>query len=475
MDKNNGGAGGAPAKKKFKMPHTYVILYALVIIIAICTYIVPAGVYDTYADPVSGRTIVDPDSYHTVEKNPTTPFGLLMALPNGLVNAASIVFFIFIVGGSFQIVTATRAIEKGISSLARRLNGKERLIIPIIVFIFSLGGATFGMAEECIVFIPMGIALARALGYDAIVGSGIVILGAATGFTSAWMNPFTVGVAQTISELPMFSGIFFRLIIWVVVMAATIIYIWRYAAKVKAKPELSYVYELEKAEKGNAVDMSKIEKMGTSDILVLLSVLAGLAMIIVGVFLYDWYIMEIAAMFFGIGILSGIFSKMGPSTMASEFVKGAAGIAFGALVVGVARAILVVMQDANIIHTVVHGLASLISGLPKTIAAVIMMLVQTVINFFIPSGSGQASVTMPIMAPLADVLGMTRQTAVLAFQFGDGFTNSIIPTGAIMASLAMGNIPYDKWVKFVWKLIALWTAIAAVFMVIAVLINYGPH
>ena len=461
-------------KKKFKVPHTYVIIFAMIISVALLTYVIPAGQYQKVEGP-GGRMVVDPNSYATVDSNPTKFFDVLKAFPKGLAAAQSIVFFIFIVGGAFNVLNQTGAIEAGIGKIALSLKGKEKLMIPIIVFVFSLGGATIGMSEEAIVFVPIGVALARALGYDAVTGMAMVSLGAAAGFTSGFMNPFTVGVAQGIAEVPLFSGIALRLIIWVCTLTLVIGYIFRYANKVKADIKNSYVYELELQEKDMAIDLSTVRKMTTRDTIVLLIFLGGMGILIFGVFKYGWYITEIAAIFLAIGIFSGIAGGMPLDDIAKNFIAGAKDVAMGALVVGLARGILVVMEASLIIDTIIYGLASAISNLPKTISAIGMLLVQSFLNLIIPSGSGLAATTMPIMAPLSDVIGVTRQTAVLAYQFGDGITNSIVPTsGVLLANLTIAKIKYEEWVKFVGPLMVIWTLLGCIFMVIAVVINYGP-
>jgi uncharacterized ion transporter superfamily protein YfcC len=461
-------------KKKFKVPHTYVILFCMIIIVAILTYVIPAGQYQK-VESSTGRMVVDPNSYAQVDSASAKPFDVLKAFPKGLGAAQSIVFFIFIVGGSFNVVNQTGAIEAGISKVALSLKGREKLLIPIIVVLFSLGGATIGMAEEAIVFVPIGIALARALGYDAIVGMSIVALGAAAGFTSGFMNPFTVGVAQSIAELPMFSGIALRLVIWVCSVALIIVYIYRYANKVKADPTKSLVYELEQEEKDHAIDLSNIKEMTGKRVAVLLIFGVGMGILIFGVFKFGWYITEIAAIFLAIGIFGGFAGGMNFDDIAKNFIAGAKDMTTGALVVGLARGLLVIMEGSMIIDTIVYGMGSVVSSLPKTVSAVGMLLVQSFLNFFIPSGSGQAATTMPIMAPLSEVIGLTRQTAVLAYQFGDGISNSIIPTsGVLLANLSIAKIKYEVWVKYVAPLIGLWTLMAAVFMVISVIINYGP-
>ena len=461
-------------KKKFKIPHTYVLLFVMIIIMAILTYVIPAGQYQKIPGP-EDRMIVDPNSYAHVDANPAKPFDILKAFPKGLAAAQSIVFFIFIVGGAFNIVNQKGEIEEGIGKIALGLKGKEVLMIPIIVFVFSLGGATIGMAEEAIVFVPIGIALARALGYDAITGMAIVSLGAAAGFTSGFMNPFTVGVAQGIADVPLFSGIALRLVIWVCTLTLVIVYIFRYANKVKKDMKNSIVYELEMQEKDMAIDLGNIRKMNNKDILVLLIFAVGMGVLIFGVFEFGWYITEIAAIFLAIGIFSGIASGMKMDDIAKHFITGAKDMTTGALVVGLARGILIVMEGSLIIDTIVYGLATAISTLPKAISAIGMLLVQSFLNLIIPSGSGLAATTMPIMAPLSDVIGVTRQTAVLAYQFGDGITNSLVPTsGVLLANLSIAKIKYEEWVKFVVPLMLLWTLLGCIFMVIAVVINYGP-
>ncbi len=457
-----------------KLPHTYVILFAMIIVMAILTYVIPAGQYQK-VESETGRMIVDPNSFAAVDSNPAKPFDVLKAFPKGLAAAQSIVFFIFIVGGSFNVVNQTGAIEAGIGKVALSLKGKEKLMIPIIVVLFSVGGATIGMAEEAIVFVPIGIALSRALGYDAVTGMAIVSLGAAAGFTSGFMNPFTVGVAQGIAELPMFSGIGMRIVIWFCTLALVIGYIYRYANKVKADPKNSIVYELEEMERDKAIDLSNVRKMTSKDTLVLLIFAVGMGILIFGVFKFGWYITEIAAIFLAIGIFSGIASGMHLDELAQHFIAGAKDMTMGALVVGLARGILVIMEGSLIIDTIVFGLASAISTLPKSISAVGMLLVQSFLNLIIPSGSGLAATTMPIMAPLSDVIGVTRQTAVLAYQFGDGITNSIVPTsGVLLANLSIAKIKYEEWIKFVAPLMILWTLLGCVFMIIAVVTNYGP-
>lgn len=462
--------------KVVNMPHTYVLLISIMIIMAVLTYVIPAGEYVREVDEATKRTVVDPNSFQWIENSPVNLFGVFKAIPKGMVDGATITFFIFLVAGSFQIITSTGAIEAGIYKIAKVLKGKEHLLIPIFMIAFSFTGAFMGFSEENMIFIPIAIALARALGYDALVGMSLITIGGACGFYSAMMNPFTVGVAQGIAELPMFSGIGLRFVVWIVLLVVSISYVMLYAKKVRKNPELSLVADLEKAERHeNKMDLNEHIELKTNHILVFLTLIIGFAFIVYGVYKFEWYINEIAAVFLMMGVISGLISKFSPNQMAKEFVVGARGIVFGALVVGLARGILVVMQQGKILDTIIYQLASILVVLPKSLAAVGMYIVQIIINFFMPSGSGQAAATMPIMIPLADILGITRQTAVMAFQFGDGFSDSIIPTASsLMATLSLAHISYDKWIKYLGKLMLIWLSIGAIFIVIANAISYGP-
>ena len=458
--------------KKRWIPHTYAIIFSIMILAAIASYIVPAGEFERVE--VDNRTVVVEGSYTKIEQNPVGPFELFKAIPLGMAAGSQIIFYIFLVGGTFGIIQATGTIEAGIGRAVHKLENKEKLLIPIIMILFSILGATIGMSEESIIFVPIGIAVARALGFDAITGTAMISLGAASGFIGGMLNPFTVGVAQSIAEVQIFSGIGFRFVVYLFVLTLAIWYVMRYAAKVKKDPTKSIVHDIELKVKANSVG-EKITEFPTFNwrhALVLLFLASGLGVNVYGVFQWDWYLTELTASFIIIGFLSGIVGKLGINGTFEAFVEGMKVITFGALIVGFARAILIIMEQGYIIDTVIFALSNVISSLPPSLNAVGMYFTQTIMNFFIPSGSGQAATTMPIMTPLADLLGMERQIAVLAFQYGDGITNSIIPTSAsLMAYLAVAGIPYERWVKFVWKLILGWIALALVAMVIAVMIG----
>lgn len=464
----------APKKKKsFKFPNPIVMMFCIVLILAVLSWIIPAGQYSKIEDPNSGRMVVDPNSYTIVESNPITPLEFLKAFPNGMVDAAEITFFIMITAASFGIVNATGAINAGVARVANIFRNKEKLMIPAIMTVFAIGGATFGMCEEVIVFVPIGIALSVALGFDALVGTAIVTMGAACGFCAGVMNPFTVGVAQSIAGLPTFSGWGLRLIILVTMLVITSVFLIQYANKIKKDPTKSMLYG-EDVER-NLDDLSNLPKMTIRQALILLVVLASLILLVFGVVAWGWYITEIAALFLGMGVIVGLVYGFTPSEMADLFMRGVTDIATGAIMCGIARAIVSVMETSMIKDTVIHALAASISMLPKFVAVLGMYFVQLVMDFLIPSGSGQAAATMPIMSPLAEALDINQQVTVLCFQFGDGFNNNIMPvSGTLMATLSIAKISYEKWIKFILPLVASWIAMGAVFVLIANAINYGP-
>ncbi len=461
------------AKAIRKFPHVYVILFIIILIAAALTWVLPANSYDLQLDAEGNPTkLIDPESYHPVDRSPVDPWEILKSIPLGMQEVASIIFFIFIVGGSFNMVQATGAVESGIRAVAKAMSGREVLLILIIVVLFSVGGTTFGMAEEALVFIPMLVPLMIAMGYDSITGLALALVGPCAGFTGAFMNPFTLAVAQGIVGLPIFSGLPYRVVIFCFTTLTAFLFIYMYARKIKKNPEASIMYEEDKKREEKA-DLDV--KFTTRHKIVLIIMLLTFVLLIFGVNKYGWYIDELAALFLGMGIVCSFIGGVGPSKMAEAFVDGATALAVGALVVGVARAILVVLKQGAILHTIVHALAAAVAALPPVLSVIGMYVVQLIISFLIPSGSGMASVTMPIMGPLATLLGITQQTAVLVYQFADGFTNIIIPTsGYLLAGVALAKVPYEKWVKWYWPLFLIFLVEGAIFVIIAQLIKFGP-
>ncbi len=440
-------------KFKFRVPNTYLLIFSLLVLIAAMTWIIPGGEYQRTV--INGREVVVQNSFKYVDSNPQGFFALFIAPLKGFVEAALIIGFILIVGGAFNVVAKTDAINTLINKLARAHRTSpflQTMFIPVLMFMFSLGGATFGMNEEIIPFVLIIVPICLALGYDSIIGVAIPLVGAHVGFASAYLNPFNVGIAQGIADVPLFSGIGYRVICWLISTFVAISFLLYYVKKHSRKPEISPMYnednERRKNENFEAVYNEENHFTGKHK-LVLLTFALSLVLIVVGVISLGWYIQEIAAVFFIMGIVAGIIGGLKSDELIQSFIGGAKDLVGTALIVALARATLVISRDGHIIDTMLYGLSPFIQSSSPIFASQKMFMVQAVINFFVHSGSGQAALTMPIMAPLADLAGVSRQTAILAFQFGE-YTNIIIPTSAVtMGALSMAKVPWEKWAKWV--------------------------
>lgn len=457
---------------KLRLPHTYVLLIGLIALAVLSTWLVPAGSYDRVVE--KGREVVDPLSYHPVEAKPAGLGAFFLAFPRGLVEVSGIVFYIFIIGGAFGVLDATGVLRSGVGALVRRLGGRRALVVPLLTAVFAVGGGTIGIAEETLVFLPALVVLARSLGYDALVAGGIALVGANAGFAAAFMNPFTVGVAQGLVGLPLFSGLGFRLGLWAVMTAVTVAFLARYAGRVAARPQSSPMFAFDRARE-TAGEAGPAAPFARKHLLVLAAVLGALALLVVGALRWGWGIPELSGLFFGLALVGGPLGGLSLDATVKSFVRGAADITSAALIVGLARGALVVLRDANVLDTITHGLVAAIRGWSAWLSALGIYAVQNALNFFVPSGSGQAAVSMPVMAPLGDLAGVTRQTNVLAFQLGNGLTNVLVPTqGYFMAALGILRIPWTTWVRWLLPLLAAWLVIGGAAVVLAALVRLGP-
>ncbi len=458
-------------QKKKKLPHIYGLLFIIIIVCTIATWILPAGEFDR-AD-VGGRSVAVAGTYHAVEASPVNPFQMFQAIYNGFCDAGGVIFFVFISYASISIIIGSGAFNGLVAALLKIFKGKARVvIIPVFLTIIGLASSTIGLFEEWFPFIPVFAGIAVAMGFDAVVGLSIVAVGAGMGYSGAMMNPFTVGVAQAIAEVPAMSGMGFRILCHVCMIVVASFFIIRYALKVQADPTKSLVYGDETNITMSEEDV-KNARFSMREILVLLILAAGIAVIVYGCKVYGWYFAELSAVFMIMGILSAIVMGGGLSSISKQFEQGFTNVAMACMMIGLARGILMVLQAGSIIDTVVYYMSLPLSYLPAALSAVAMLVLQTVLNFLIPSGSGQAATSMPIMAPLADLLGLNRDVAVLAFQFGDGLSNIVWPTGfaAIMAGLA--GVKVEKWWKFIVPVFLGLFVTQALLMVLAVAIGLG--
>jgi uncharacterized ion transporter superfamily protein YfcC len=455
--------------EKKKMPHTIIIVLTILVVFLILTWIVPAGQFDRRV--FNGREVVVPGTYHSVEQSPQGLMNFLTAPIRGMIAASQIIAFVLLIGGAFGIVTKTGAIHAGLASIlefTRKRQSFKKFIIPGVMMLFSIAGATFGMCEEVMVFILITIPLAMALGYDSLTGIAIPFIGAATGFAGAFSNPFTIGIAQGISEIPIFSGWEYRIVVWLVLMTAAIIFVMIYARKIEKNPKRSLVYDIDRTRVDSIDHSSEDFTFTLKRKVVLLIFLSAIIMLIVGVNIWDWYINEIAGLFIAMGLLTALFFRLSPNSAVGAFLEGARDMMTAAMVIGLTRGMLIIATDGKIIDTILNGIAGSAGQFPKVISVQLMFFFQGFMNFFVPSGSGQAALTMPLMAPLSDLIGITRQTAVLAYQLGDGLFTNIFPTsGVTMGILAIGKIPYDKWLRFMLPL-------SLIFMILACLLLIPP-
>ena len=509
---------------KRKFPHTYVIIFYIIILAAIITWLVPGGEFERTTKLVNGaeKTVLVKDSFHHEESNPQS-WQIFTALFKGFEKQAGIIIFILMIGGAFWIMNASKAIDVGILSFlnfTKRLEHKKwlqkigvnNIIITLIMIVFSVFGAVFGMSEETIAFIIILVPLAISMGYDSIVGVNMVFVAAGLGFAGAVLNPFTIGIAQGIADLPLFSGFEYRTFVWFIITFFGIFWVLRYANKIKKDPKKSPVYQEDeywrKRQDSSVEDLKYYtnkaswgvflfiqivliiysfkegfvlrfttitvgESFKTS--LPLIPILAGLfpimsiftlrksvhffiltllfytiIFLIVGVMGYQWYITKIAGLFFAMGILSGIAMGIGANDITKLFLEGAKDIMSAALVVGLAGGILIILEDGKVIDSILYYVSNGMGGMGKVGTVSIMYGIQTAINVIIPSGSAKAALTMPVMAPFSDLVNLSRQATVMAFQFGDGFTNMITPTsGVLIGVLGVAKIPYQKWVKWI--------------------------
>jgi uncharacterized ion transporter superfamily protein YfcC len=478
-----------------RIPNAYVLIFALLVLAALASWVVPPGQFARAE--VDGREVVVPGTFEwiapggdlapgNVERPEPQGLGDVLVAPmRGFADAASIIVFILVLGGVFQVVEATGTVRAGIARTVRLFRGRETLIIPVVMIVFSLAGAVIGTAEETIPFVLLFVPLALALGYDSITAMGMVFVGAYAGFAAAFVNPFTLGIAQGIAELPPTSGFGYRVVVWAVVTAVAIAFVMRHALRVRRDPALSPTFaddELRRAEEGldasaagGAWAALDAEMSGRQKAVLALFGIT-LVLLVVGVIRWGWYIDEIAALFLGFGIVAALVARLGGNGFVAAFVEGAAGLLGAALVVGLARGIVIVAQEGGIIDPLLHSLSLGIGAFPPVLSAQFMFLIQSVLNFLVPSGSGQAALTMPLMAPLSDLIGVTRQTAVLAYQFGDGFSNMIIPTNPVLlAALGAARISWSVWARWILPLQLILVVLGLLLLVPPVLTGWGPH
>ena len=458
--------------KGSRVPHVFALMFIITIFMAALTWLIPAGQYERVKEGTVTKVVAD--SFKLMDSNPQGFWEIFNSVVKGWIQSASMIFMVFFVGGAIRILEETGTIRVGMNRIVHKLKGKELWAVAIIMLLMSIGGATGVFANPVVALIPLGILLAKGLGYDAVVGFAMIYLGSYAGFNVGWGNVFTVGIAHTIAELPMFSGFGVRVFFHIVNLFLTFGFVYLYIKKVQGDPTKSLVYSAETAAEA-ANHFEEKESMDIRHMICTAIVIIAFGAIIYGSLELKWGIDHYSVVFLMMAVFCGLIGGLGINGTAVSFVKGCGSMAYAALVIGMARAISVVMTDGKIIDTVVYYLSLPISKYGPVIGANLMFFANIVINFFIPSGSGQAVTVMPIMVPLADLTGITRQVAVQAFQFGDGFTNCFIPTASVvMGCLGIAGIAYEKYVKWIFPFIMLQLVLAMVALKVLQLMQWGP-
>lgn len=462
-------------KKKKEFPHTLIIISIIILVAATLTFIIPAGVYDRVKDAATNRTIVDPTSYHRIDQQPATIMSIFKAIPQGFLATSWICFLIMIVGGTFSVVTNTGAIQAFLNKILSKSKGKSYYFIPFIVFGFSLIPTFIGTIESYLAFVPLGIMLARSMGLDSLVGLSMVIAAGGAGLASGVYNPFTIGTAQQLVGLPVFSAAGYRLIAFIGFNLSVSFWTVRYAKKIAEDPTKSIVYEEELEAKKTQLSENAMPELDGRRILILLTVFLGMAWVVRTALTGGDFKTDVPAIFLIMMVIVGVIAKYSPNQLMREFTKGAQSMMGGILVVGFAKAVAIVLENGLIIDTIIYNLSKMLEGASPIVGALIMYLIQYITNFFIISGAGQAAVTIPILSPIGEIVGITQQTVCAAFQYGDGITNLLLPMSPLTSgAIAIAGISYPKYFKYIWKIILTNTVIGGICVAIAAIINLGP-
>ncbi len=470
---NTNGRFFLTEKKSKRNLHPYIIVVAIVIIAAFLGRFLPAGSYERYIG-IGVRTFVDPETFHFVERSAFSLTKVMTAIPRGIVDAANVVFITLAIGGAFGVIKKTGMLNIAIKAMVKKFSGNKLAIIWVLSFAFAIICGFIGVPELCLVYIPVLMPLFFALGFDSMVTVALSLTSTAAGFGCAWSAPATTGLGQTIAELPLYSGMPFRMVSCLVLTVTAALYISVYAKKILANPQASCVYEddIEKKElfagDDNAEMAPRVKPAGIAAILLFIG-------LIVGIVINSWGFNEMSGYFILMAVIIGLVAGFGINETCYAFSAGMGEMLTGALICGIARGIAIVLQDAVVMDTIIMYLAKIVTALPATAAGIGMLIVVTLFNGVLASGSGKAVIALPIMIPLGDMVGVNRQIAILAYQMGDSITNILWPaSGYYMAALALGMVSFKKWVKWALPLIIIWLVCAAILIAIATAMNWGP-
>lgn len=460
---------------RFHFPHALTIISVLIVLSALSTFFVPAGKFDRKYDKQLEREVVIPNTYKAVDSNPQGYKSVFTSFIKGIQDASAIVAYVLVVGGAYGIIMSTGALNNGLAVLIKKLGTKVRLLIPIVMLLLSIAGTTAGMWEETLVFYAIMVALMVSAGFDALVGVAVIVLGAGTGNLASTLNPFATGIASQIAEIPLKDGISWRVIAWVCCVIVSVSYVLWYASRVHKNPEKSFISAKKRQEHIQFFTETKDAKniqnatFSKKDALVVTGFVANIGTMMYGVINHGWYMAELSMSFLTLALFSAIVFKMNETKLWENFIKGSESLVSAALVIGFARAIVMVADEGNIVDTVLNFIANTLSGLSSTVFIVVNLIFQLFVGIFVPSSSGHAALTMSIMAPLADLFSIPRSSVVTAMQFASGLANFFTPTaGVLMAGISIAKIGYGTWLKFVLPLLVIQFIITAIILVLSV-------
>lgn len=459
-------------KKKSKLPHTLVILGIMVLAVVILTWVIPSGSYARMKTP-EGKSVIKPGSFKTINQPGVGLWQTVVLIIQAFIDSSDLLMMIMFSGAAFYIITKSGAFQSMVSAIVGKSKEKGIWIIPVLTLVFGILCTTIGV-NTFIAFTPITVLIAYSLGLDSLVGASIIILGGAVGFSTGMFQPSTTLLSQKIAGLPAYSGPNYRLAAFIVFLIVSNIYLMRYAFKIRKNPELSPMYELDKQMNVfEGTDLNSFGKLTTNKILIIVALFANMGLIVYGGANWKWDMREIAGCFLVLAIISGILAKSSFSEIAVDFTNGVKKMMGAVLIIGLARSIGGIMEAGKIIDTVVQGMITVVTILPPWLQGISMLTTNYLINLVLTSGSGQAAIVMPIFLPIADAIGMSRQAVITAFCFGDGFGNYIVPTSsALMGILGAANIPFEKWVKYFFKLFIIWYILSCLFVVMAPIFHH---
>lgn len=465
----------ASEKKKRKMINSFALIFLIIVFIAILTYIIPAGQFER-VEGDDGRMRVISGTFHYIEQTPSSIWNIFLAVPEGIIATAGMVVCTLIIGGGIEVIQQTGALNIGISKGISRFHRKGGDVALVFLFvIFSILGGFMGFGEASLPFYPIAIAISIGLGYDSLTGVAIAFIGSMVGFIAGPLNQSNVGIPQSIAGLPLYSGLPLRLVLFAVMVPLGLYHVLRYAKKVRENPDCSLMKDIDVSDLNFNVEEYNKEKFTFAHISIIIVLIGGMIVFSYNALYSDWWLNELSATFVLIALLAGVIGKLGINKTCESFLDGVASISGGAMLIGIAGGIQFILNDGNIMDTIINAIATPLSAMPPIIAAIGMLIVIALINLFIPSGSAKAVAIMPIILPTAALIGVSQQTAILAYQLGDGLTNFIAPTlGMVFIALAFGRVPYDRWIKFCLPLIWKIALVGVIFVSYATITNYGP-